>query len=257
MKASELRAKSREKLSGKWGVAVATTFVAGLLGATSSGPNFSLNFDISDKDIEKYFNGQDVNAYFSMESFHELNSSLPWLLPLGAILITVLSIWGIVGMIIGGAIKVGEVAFFKNLMTTGEAKFNDLFSKFDIFGKALVTKILLAVFISLWFLLLFIPGIIMSYAYSMTFYILEEHPEMSPIDAIKASRELMKGHKWELFCLQFSFIGWIILSVFTLGIGSLFLSPYMLASEYAFYDSIAHGTVNSEENYGTIVETVE
>jgi len=259
MKAAELRAKAREKLNGKWGLAVATAFVAALLGSSSSGPSFSSNFSFDDKDVEKFFDGQSIDSYFSIESIQDINTSMPWLIPLIAGVITILSIWGLVGFILGGAIKVGEVTFFKNLMTTGEAKFNDIFSRFDVFGKALITKILLAVFLTLWYLLLIVPGIIMTYAYSQAYYILEEHPEMSPIDAIKASRALMKGHKWELFCLQISFIGWAILSAMTLGIGGLFLNPYMLAAEYAFYDNIAHNNKEMPvvEDYGSVVDEPE
>lgn len=72
----------------------------------------------------------------------------------------------------------------------------------------------------------------------MTSYILAENPEMSAGEAIDRSEELMKGNKWRLFCLQFSFIGWSILCAFTLGIGTLWLTPYMEAASAAFYRDI-------------------
>jgi uncharacterized membrane protein len=50
---------------------------------------------------------------------------------------------------------------------------------------------------------------------------------------------MMNGHKWELFCLDLSFIGWAFVSIFTLGIGSLFLVPYTQASHAAFYRNLS------------------
>ena len=96
-----------------------------------------------------------------------------------------------------------------------------------------------------------IPGIIASYRYAMTPYILLENPGMTANEAIKKSKELMQGNKWRLFCLQFSFIGWSILCVFTLGIGFLWLVPYMEAANAAFYREI------SAEKYGRVTEALE
>ena len=75
---------------------------------------------------------------------------------------------------------------------------------------------LMGFFTALWSLLLIIPGIIKFYAYSMTPYILIDNPELSANQAINLSRDMMKGHKFDLFYLQLSFIGWAFLSVFTL-----------------------------------------
>ena len=90
----------------------------------------------------------------------------------------------------------------------------------------------------LWSLLFIIPGIIMSFAYAMTPYILEEHPEISAWDASTRSREMMKGHKFDLFWLYLSFIGWAILCILTFGIGLLWLSPYTTTSEVGFYNDL-------------------
>ena len=92
--------------------------------------------------------------------------------------------------------------------------------------------------IILWSLLLIVPGLIMAYAYSMTPYILDEHPEIGAWDASKRSREMMKGHKLRLFWLDLSFIGWFLLSILTLGIGFLWLIPYNEVSRVAFYNDL-------------------
>ena len=92
--------------------------------------------------------------------------------------------------------------------------------------------------IFLWGCLFIIPGIIMTFAYAMTPYILEEHPEISAWDASTRSREMMKGHKFDLFYLYLSFIGWFLLALLTLGIGGLWLAPYMEGAKAAFYNDL-------------------
>jgi len=77
-----------------------------------------------------------------------------------------------------------------------------------------------------------------AFSYAMTPYILEEHPELSAGEAIDHSRAMMKGHKFDLFWLYLSFIGWILLSIFTLGIGLLWLAPYMQTATAAFYEDV-------------------
>jgi len=94
------------------------------------------------------------------------------------------------------------------------------------------------IFIWLWSLLLIIPGIIKSFSYALTPYILEEQPELSANDAIDRSRAMMRGHKFDLFWLYLSFLGWAILCVFTMGIGFLWLIPYVQSSEVAFYEDV-------------------
>ena len=79
----------------------------------------------------------------------------------------------------------------------------------------------------LWMLLLIIPGIIKSIAYSQMFYIIAEYKEVSVTNAMRISIEITKGHKWDLFVLSLSFLGWAILSAFTLGILNFWLFPYM------------------------------
>ena len=88
-------------------------------------------------------------------------------------------------------------------------------------------------FIALWSLLFIIPGIVKAFS-----YILEEHPELSANEAIDHSRAMMKGHKFDLFWLILSFIGWGFLCLFTFGIGYLWLTPYMETSVASFYEDV-------------------
>ncbi|HHV09035.1 MAG TPA: DUF975 family protein [Clostridiales bacterium] len=108
-----------------------------------------------------------------------------------------------------------------------------------MFGRAFLLRLLMTIFTFLWTLLLIIPGIIAVYSYAMAPYILEENPGMTATEAITCSKEMMRGNKWRLFCLQISFIGWVILCIFTCGIGFLWLSPYMAMAEVAFFYDVS------------------
>ena len=98
--------------------------------------------------------------------------------------------------------------------------------------------LLVQIYIMLWTLLFYIPGIVKSYSYAMTPYILLDKPELSATDAITESRKMMNGHKMELFILDLSFIGWILLSLLTCGILFLYVAPYMQAARAEFYRTL-------------------
>lgn len=106
-----------------------------------------------------------------------------------------------------------------------------------------IAYVLISIFTFLWTLLLIVPGIIKALAYSQTYYILADAQasgvEMSATEAIKTSQQLMKGHKWEFFCLQLSFLGWMILAGLTFGIGWLWLGPYLSTTKACYYDYVA------------------
>lgn len=113
-----------------------------------------------------------------------------------------------------------------------------LFEGFKSFGDSLALYILNAIFIFLWSLLLVIPGIIKMYSYSMGYFILADRPDLSGNQARKRSMYLMKGHKWQLFCLDFSFIGWYLLSLLTLGILAFWVYPYHMTARAEFYNEL-------------------
>ena len=108
--------------------------------------------------------------------------------------------------------------------------------------------LLVGVFTFLWTLLLIIPGIIKSLAYSMTPFILKDYPELSANQAINLSMKMMEGRKFDLFYLYLSFIGWGILALFTLGIGYLWLMPYMYTSTAAFYQNVKEEYITNNNN---------
>ena len=109
---------------------------------------------------------------------------------------------------------------------------------FGRWGRNVWGMFLVGIFTSLWALLLIVPGIVKFYAYAMTPYILIDNPELSANQAINLSKKMMKGHKFDLFFLHLSFIGWYFLSIFTFGIGLLWLMPYMMTAQAEFYQDV-------------------
>ena len=146
-----------------------------------------------------------------------------------------LSAISLVHLILGGVIQLGYVRYLLKQQDREIPEIKDLFSQFDRFKDGFLQLFLRKLFVALWSLLLVIPGIIKSYAYAMTPFLMAEDPTLTAMDAMRLSQERMRGHKGELFCLELSFIGWILLASLTFGIGGFFLAPYMNAAYAAFY----------------------
>lgn len=154
------------------------------------------------------------------------------------IVLGVCSMIPLAGLIISGPIVLGLIIVYTNLVRGEKAEVGQLFDGFKNFVNAFVLYLVNNIFVFLWSLLLFVPGIIKLYAYSMSFYILRDNPEMTQAEARKASIEMMQGNKWRLFCLELSFIGWILLSMLTLGILMFWVAPYMETAVAAFYEDL-------------------
>ncbi len=223
MDSKTLKTRALDRLAGSWGVCVGVALVAALLGGLICGGNFALNYKINESTLQR----------FPRE-----------LIPYIRSLFSFLGIWGFVQFILGGTINLGYARFLLDQHDGKELQFNTLFSQFDRFGQGFAQKFLRNLYIALWSLLFVIPGIVKTYSYAMTPYIMIDRPELTANEAITASRKMMDGHKGELFWLELTFIGWDILNAFTLGIGSLFLNPYRNAAHAAFYRQLT-GTSRS------------
>ena len=153
---------------------------------------------------------------------------------------------GIVTFIVVGPMTVGlSGALLSASKNKTAADIGEMFSvgfKND-FGRALLIGILKNVFICLWSMLFVIPGIIKAYSYAMAEYVAVDHPEYTWKECIDASRELMDGNKWRLFCLDFSFIGWAFVALLTCGIGSLWVTPYQSMARTEFYRDLTENKV--------------
>lgn len=197
-------------------------------------PSFEQN--IFDRDIGFSSNNVAFNSFFKMLGrgspvFFIATSTFAFI----AILFIILTIT------IGYALKVGQSRFFLRGFND-DVTINNLFSVFnkEEYFSVVKTMFIRDLYNVLWFFVFIIPGIIKAYEYSMVKYILSEQPNLSPNEAITMSREMTKGHKWDMFVLDLSFIGWNLLASLLFGIGFIFLQPYIEATQARLYNVLSH-----------------
>lgn len=226
IKISEIKRQAKQSLKGNWGLVVLLTFILFLINAVL--PNA----------IDIIMNGgfttrinQDQTS-FSADMVSLLVSIV--LIPL-----SVTVYW-----------------FYLSLIRNEQPQISQVFSNLkDIkkFLKLLGLSFLQHLLVFLWSFLLVVPGIVKALAYSQSYYLLRDHPEYSVIQAITESRMRMKGYKWKYFLLGLSFIGWGILCLFTLGIGLLWLIPYIATSIATFYNELIYPQDKKFENKEAIL----
>lgn len=171
----------------------------------------------------------------------------PWLMALVACLIVTV-INGVAGSVIpyvGSLVVVGPMSyglayvFLENTRNQKPVEFGDLFKAFDSgYLEHLLLGLMIYIFTFLWSLLFVVPGIIKSYSYAMAYYIKVDNPTWGWKECIDESIKMMDGHKMDLFVLDLTFIGWIILGSLVCGIGVLWVLPYMYVAHTHFYEEI-------------------
>ena len=196
MNTAELKANAKEQLRGKWAVAIATVLVANIL---------------IDSDV----------MYKVSEKFGLIGLSISC---------------SLISLFLGGVISVGLCKFLLDMTTKREEpRFETLFSQFNIYLKTLGLNILITLSVCIGTILFIVPGIIVGLMFSQSYYILSEDPSKSITQCIKESVDMMNGHKWDLFYLELTFIGWWLVSILTLGIAALWVAPYQKLTEANFY----------------------
>ncbi len=144
-------------------------------------------------------------------------------------------------MIVSGLLSVASARYFIGRVR-GNIEPGQIESSIDgirnnVLG-SLLTGILYNVFVAIGSMIFVIPGIIFSYSFSMAFYIINDHPEMTAMEALRESRRLMNGHKMQYFILNLSFIGWMLLGSLCFGIGTLWATAYMSTANAVFYEEL-------------------
>ncbi|MDM5360251.1 DUF975 family protein [Peribacillus sp. ACCC06369] len=211
MRISELKRKALHSLGGKWGTAVSLMLLF-----------FLINI-ILPLIVEVIVSGG-FSQWFMQEETPVWSDIFSTVLSIALIPLTISTTWFYLNLVREGNPDIPEVfAIYKDGRTS-----------FKLIG----ASILQGIFIFLWSLLLIIPGIIKSIAYSQQFFLLKDHPEYTVLESITESRKRMKGLKWKYFLMHLSFIGWGILCMFTLGIGLLWLIPYAGTTMAAFYNEL-------------------
>ncbi|MDH4422893.1 MULTISPECIES: DUF975 family protein [Bacillus] len=215
---SDLKGEALDSLEGKWGLAVGATLLISILITAFS---FSVDWGVS-----AVLDRQEIGGSLSVN---------------------------FLTFFVTGPLTLGGYYLALNIIREKQASIGNIFIWFTAgkrFLKSFLVYLLVNLYLFLWTLLLIIPGIIKSFSYAMTYFIINDHPEYSLNQAITESRRMMDGHKMEYFLLCLSFIGWFILSCITLGIGFLWLIPYFYTTAAAFYEEIA------EEYYEKKIPTI-
>ena len=258
---ADYRMLALDALRGKWKTAVLTGIAASALDATIVSGSSSVTSNSNQYDS------------FRFETFSQPDGGR-----LLAVLLVGIVLWAIFTLIVGGAVRLGYARFNLNLADGKDAAFSDLFSQKNRLWDGFCMKFLQGLYIALWSLLLVIPGIVKTYSYAMTPYIMAEHPSLTANEAITESRRIMDGNKWRLFCLDFSFIGWellaalpmyagyflflnnfsgseamaisiVLLLTIPLSIGFFFVRPYEEAAWATFYRDITAAPTEPDEAY--------
>ncbi|MBQ8540874.1 MAG: DUF975 family protein [Clostridia bacterium] len=234
--ASDFRQTARECLKGNWVTAVIAGLIATLLGgATSMSINFNVN--VSSSGGEKIVIENPTEGLGAM-----LGGIAPVVLGvLGTVLVVVVLVVLVIAVayfILSSFVQVGYAKFNLNVIDGKPLSLDTLFAYVSDWKRTALANLWQTIYILLWSCLFIVPGIVASYSYAMTKYILAEDSTVSPEEAIARSKELMAGNKWRLCCLHFSFLGWAILAGLTFGIGNLWLTPYRHAAEADFYRNI-------------------
>jgi len=188
------------------------------------------------------------------QAFYEKYWVSVGVLVLFVVIISAVSGTGVGAMILAGPMTIGVNSFFLKRYRGMQANIETMFTDgFTNFGRKLGGYLWMELFLVLWSMLFVIPGIIKAYSYAMTPYILADCPNVKAKDALKLSMRMMQGHKWELFTLHLSFLGWHLLSILTCGLLTLFYTgPYQAGACAGYYSELKllcleRGTVSVEE----------
>ena len=215
----EIKAAARQALNGHWGWAILVTIVFTAIecvfvtpSAFSSGLASSMGTVLSDPAalLTLFATNAMISGITTLGNFFGIN-------PLTVGFVNSIKLF----------VKDADYSTVPNMFKLGFTDGRDWRNVLGMF--------LMGLFTALWTLLFIVPGIIKSYAYAMTPYILNDNPELGPNEARLKSIEMMRGHKGKLFGLDLSFIGWFLLCILSLGIGFIWLTPYVKSSYAAFY----------------------
>lgn len=152
----------------------------------------------------------------------------------------------------------GHMVYFLNLIR-GKYQMKDIFDGYqsNYFVRTMLTILLYAILIFIGSILLIVPGIIMACMFSQVYFIMKDDESIGYWKALSKSKDMMKGHKMQYFLLYLSFIGWVLLALLVflwfmhtdealwgtlvllaLGIGLLWLVPYMNTTFAHYYEDV-------------------
>lgn len=206
-------------------------------GSNSNNPPISTNLEENITNQLPSMDSFQFDGDFDLEKLDRI-PFLPWFIGAAAIgtvmfFVAFSLVWRV---FLGYPVEVGCRKFFVKA-TTDEQAFNQMTSCFnnETYWNVVKTMFMRGLFNFLWYLALIIPGIIKSYAYSMVPYLLADNPKLDYNEAIGLSQEMTLGHKFDMWVLDLSFIGWYLLGLLACGLGGVFVNPYYESTRAELY----------------------
>ena len=147
-------------------------------------------------------------------------------------------------MLLAGPLQLGLCMYFLKISNGSTPSFYDLFEGFKPLLNVLLVFITINALTILGLIFLIVPGIIVSLGFSMTYYIIAEHPEMQFNDALECSWKMMNGHKTELLILHLRFLPWYLLGLLFFIIGIFLIVPWHNLSIASYYQAIKQTNTN-------------
>ncbi|MNB98668.1 hypothetical protein D3C75_459250 [compost metagenome] len=230
---ADLKRRAKNVLRTSYWKAFVVSLILIVLGEGSGIPSASQNLRSSDR-------------YEWHNSFNSIDWGFlaPFLLVALFFIIIIVLVGIAFGILISSPLIVGAQRYFKR-SAEGEVSMRNVgyaFNK-DRYWAVVVTMLWRNFLLFLWFLLLIIPGIIKSYSYSQVPYILADNPHIGYSRAVDLSRQMTHGHKFRMFVLDLSFLGWVLLGLLALGVGVLFVQPYINATKAELYLDLRHNAL--------------
>lgn len=227
----EYKSTALEMLSGRWPIALLIFFVGSLLGSS-----LIVDTITADALLTLY------TVFPFLDNF--LQTFAPWVGYVIFLMFSLSQMLFTAQLMMGGLVDLGQARFTLNLYDGHPVRFFTLFCQIRNLVPACLLFYFRKFLVLIKTFLLIVPGVIAHYDYSMAHFILCDQPDITAREALRQSKELMKGHKMDLFRLDMSFIAWILLSVATLGFGFIILRPYMLSAHVAFYRELSERPAN-------------
>lgn len=252
----QLKEQAKQVLRKYYWIAFLVTLVASILSGSSGNAGGVPPFNwLSNRHHigQQYLPWQGGN-FFSSQDFQYILPAIIGGLFVGGFIVLIAVAFGIAfRMFVGGPIEVGMNRYFLDARLDR----SDFINLFGVFRTGRYMNIVKAtgwrmLFTWLWSLLLIIPGIIMGYAYSMMPFLLADNPTLDYRRTMEISKAMTQGHKWNIFVLDLSFLGWYLLGMLACGVGVMFVVPYHQATRAELYvvlrqNALESGLLKSED----------
>lgn len=266
---AELKARGKAAFYKNYWICVLVSFILILAGGSSNGASCNTGSSGGSSsgsgynyDYDDYGDYNDYNNYSYDNDFDPADNAMDTgvaaiIGTIGIIFIVIFLVIFALGLLLSAFVfnpfQVGGCYFFLENAVSDNASVGGIISGFKYNYKGtVITMFLRNLYVSLWSLLLFVPGIIKAYEYRMIPYILADHPEMSHKEAFALSKKMMDGEKWNTFVLDLSFYGWLLLSALTCNILSIFyVNPYINATNAELYLALKRSKCQPAPTPGT------